>query len=81
MLKMDNIESSNSRYASPIVLVRKPDGSNRVCVDYRKLNNITIFDPEPMPQPEQIFAKLSKAKSFPHLINKRLLGHSNERRG
>ena len=68
MLKMDIIESSNSPYASPIVLVRKPDGSNRVCVDYRKLNNITIFDPEPMPQTEQIFAKLSKDKSFPHLM-------------
>ena len=56
-LKMDVIESSNSPYASPIVLVRKPDGSNRVCVDYRKLNNITIFDPEPMPLTEKNICK------------------------
>ena len=55
MPKMGIIEPSTSPYASPIVVIRKPDGSNRVCVDYRKLNKITVFDPEPMPQPEQIF--------------------------
>ena len=63
MLQMGIIEPFTSPYASPIVVVRKPDGSNRVCVDcvdYRKLNKITVFDPEPMPQPEQIFSKLEK---------------------
>jgi len=64
MLQMGIMEPSTSPYASPIVVVRKPDGSNRVCVDYRKLNKITVFDPEPMPQPEQIFSKLEKDRYF-----------------
>ena len=64
MLSLGIIEPSTSAYASPIVIVRKPDGTNRVCVDFRKLNKITVFDPEPMPRPEQIFAKLEKDKIF-----------------
>ena len=64
MLKLEIIEPSTSSYSSPIVVVRKPDGSNRVCVDFRKLNNVTVFDPEPMPQPEQILAKLEKDQYF-----------------
>jgi len=64
MLKLGVIELSTSSYASPIVVVRKPDGSNRVCVDFRKLNKVTVFDPEPMPQPQQIFAKLEKDQYF-----------------
>ena len=57
-------DSSTSSYSSPIVVVRKPDGSNRFCVDFRKLDKVTVFDPEPMPHPEQIFAKLEKDQYF-----------------
>jgi len=64
MLQMRIIEPSTSPYASPIVVVRKSDGSNRVCVDYREFNKITVFDPEPMPQPEQVFSKLEKDRYF-----------------
>jgi len=64
MLQLGIIEPSTSSYSSPIVVVRKPDGSNRVCVDFQKLNKVTVFDPEPMPQPEQIFAKLEKDQYF-----------------
>jgi len=59
MLELGIIEPSSSPYASPIVMVRKPDGSHRLCVDFRKVNKITTFDPEPMPQPEEIFSKFS----------------------
>jgi len=64
ILKLGIIEPSMSSYSSPMVVVRKPDGSNRVCVDFRKLNKVTVFDREPMPQPEQIFAKLEKDQYF-----------------
>jgi len=50
MLASGVIEPSTTSYASPIVVVKKHDGSNRICIDFRKLNKITIFDPEPMPQ-------------------------------
>ncbi|PIK63031.1 hypothetical protein BSL78_00038 [Apostichopus japonicus] len=64
MISMDVIEKSESPYASPIVLVRKPDGTNRFCVDFRKLNKITVFDPEPIPNPDELMTKLATAKYF-----------------
>jgi len=41
-----------------VVVVKKKDGSNRVCVDYRKLNKLTVFDPEPMPAAVDLFQKV-----------------------
>lgn len=64
MLASGVIEPSTAAYASPIVVVKKVDGSNRICVDFRKLNKVTIFDPEPMPQMQEIFAELSGNQYF-----------------
>lgn len=43
------IRESSSPYASPIILVKKKSGEYRMCVDFRKLNAITIKDKYPMP--------------------------------
>ena len=64
MLASGIIEPSTAPYASPIVVVKKSDGSSRICIDYRKLNNVTIFDPEPMPQMQDIFAELNGCQYF-----------------
>ena len=64
MIKMGVIRESNSLYASPVVVVKKKDSPNRVCVDYRKLNKLTVFDPEPMPTAEHLFRKLSGDKFY-----------------
>ena len=58
MLEMGVVRPLTSPYASPIVMVKKKDGSNRVCVDFQKLNKITEVDPEPMPTAEDLFPKV-----------------------
>ena len=64
MLAMGVIEESCVAYESPVVMVKKPDRSTRVCIDYRKLNSATVFYPEPMPTAEEIFAKLAENQYF-----------------
>ena len=62
MLEMGEMRSSMSPNASPIVMVKKKDGSNKVCVDLRKLNKITEVDPEPMTTAEDLFRRSSGKK-------------------
>ena len=64
MLKNNIIEPSTASYLSPIVVVKKSVGSNRLCVDYRKLNKVTFFGPEPMPQMQEIFSSLTGSQYF-----------------
>ena len=64
MLKVGVIEPAMSDYNSPIVLVKKRDGTNRFCGDLRYINLVTKFDTEPMGNPEDIMSKLKDDKVF-----------------
>jgi len=64
LLEMGVIEHSEAPYASPLVLVKKPDNTYRVCVNFKELNKITIFDPEPMLSPDDIFPRLAGSKIY-----------------
>ncbi|KAL7846934.1 hypothetical protein SRHO_G00219140 [Serrasalmus rhombeus] len=52
------VEKSNSPYASPIVCVRKKDGTLRLCIDYRELNRKTQPDRQPIPRVQDIMDSL-----------------------
>jgi len=64
LMKMGAIRESSSPYASPVVVVKKKDKANRICVGYRKLNKLTVFDPESMLTAEHLFQKLNGDKYF-----------------
>ena len=59
MKKHGVIEESQSPWVSPAVLVRKKNGALRFCVDFRKLNAVTIKDSFPLPRIDDIFDQLS----------------------
>jgi len=64
LLKKDLIEPSDSEWGAPVVMVTKPDGSIRFCVDYRKLNEVTKKDPFPIPRIRDILDALQGAQYF-----------------
>ncbi|PIK40687.1 hypothetical protein BSL78_22442 [Apostichopus japonicus] len=64
MLEGGIIQPSSSPWSSPIVLVTKKNGSTRFCVDYRRLNDITIKDSYPLPRIDDSLDALSGAKWF-----------------
>ena len=64
MMKMGPIRESSSPYPSNVVVFKKKDNTNRVCVDYRRLNKLNVFDPELMPTAENLFQKKNGDKYF-----------------
>ena len=65
MLDLGVIEESHSAWVSPIVLVNKPDGATRFCVDYRKVNSVSTFDAYPMPRVDELLDRLGTAVPQP----------------
>jgi transposase InsO family protein len=61
------IEPSQAPYASPVLFVKKKDGSLRFCIDYRKLNRITRKDRYPLPLIQETLARLARAKVYTKL--------------
>ena len=80
MLEAGIIEPSQSFYASPIVLIKKPNGDLRVCVSYKNLNKISLFDPEPAVNADDIFDKLGVHDFTPSSIFQRAFIRSLWRR-
>ncbi|MGL5691745.1 MAG: reverse transcriptase family protein, partial [Bacteroidales bacterium] len=63
-LKLGIIRPSSSPWSSRLVPISKPDGSLRLCIDYRALNNLTIKDNYPLPRIDEITDSLAKASIY-----------------
>ena len=67
MMAEGKIAHSESPYGAPILFVPKPDGSLRLCVDYRNLNKLTILNKNPLPLIDELRDRVAGAKVFTKL--------------
>lgn len=64
MLKLGIIERSQSPYHAPIVVMKKPDNTIRLCIDFRELNKILVPDCEPIPRIDVVLALVGQKQFF-----------------
>ena len=64
MLEAGIVSPSSSPWSSPVVIVPKRDGTQRICIDYRKINQVLVKDSHPLPRIDDIFATLGNSKYF-----------------
>ena len=66
-LDAGHIRPSSSAFGAPVLLVKKKDGSMRMCIDYRGLNDITVKNNFPLPRIDDLHDRLGKARYFTKL--------------
>jgi hypothetical protein len=58
------IRPSSSPWGAPVLFVQKKDGSQRMCVDYRSLNDVTVKNKYPLPRIDDLFDQMRGARVF-----------------
>jgi hypothetical protein len=64
LLEKGYIRPSTSPWAAPVLFVEKKDGTKRMCIDYRALNEVTVKNKYPLPRIEDLFDQLRGASVF-----------------
>jgi hypothetical protein len=64
LLDKGYIHPSSSPWGAPVIFVEKKDCTQRMCVDYRALNEVTIKNKYPLPRIEDLFDQLKGVKVF-----------------
>ena len=64
MLKTNIIRKSVSPWAAPVILVPKPNGEVRLCIDCREVNSVTKKDSHPLPRIDDVLNSLNGAQYF-----------------
>jgi hypothetical protein len=64
LLDKEFIHPSSSPWEAPVIFVEKKDGTQRMCVDYRASNEVTIKNKHPLPRIEDLFDQLKGARVF-----------------
>ena len=64
LLSKGFVKTSTSPWGAPVLFVKKKDGSLRLCIDYRQLNQVTIRNQYPLPRIDDLFDQLQGAKVF-----------------
>ena len=68
LIETQYIRPSNSLWASPMVTVRKPDGSARICVDFKQINAVTTPLPFYMPRVEEVLEAVGRSSVISKLV-------------